>query len=147
MGLPVNSGQKDIFWIFSISFSHHASNFMWPSTLQQPTTARRSSEGKKVQSRYFYRHQNNYSLHQGAMCSSHIYHPVYLIFFCFRHGKNITIHLWKIYCVQFFYHFPTATKLLYPPSYFLLLEETKLLPTTERSYLITTLTFYHISLW
>ena len=107
----------------------------------------RTSGSKKVQSRYFYRHQNNYSLHQGAMCSSHIYHPVYLIFFCFRHGKNITIHLWKIYCVQIFYHFPTATKLLYPPSYFLLLEETKLLPTTERSYLITTLTFYHISLW
>ena len=40
-----------------------------------------ASEAKKVQSRYFYRHQNNYSLHQGAMCSSHIYHPVYFTFF------------------------------------------------------------------
>ena len=45
-----------------------------------------TSEGKIFQSRYFYRHQNNYSLHQGAMCSSHIYHPVANI--CTLSGRN-----------------------------------------------------------
>ena len=63
-----------------------------------------TSEGKIFQSRYFYRHQNNYSLHQGAMCSSHIYHPVYLIFFCFRHiSRRFNVN--KNTGRKFFYHF------------------------------------------